>query len=76
MVEYPSIVPTPTITPNKPVPAPHHTHSRTHRMGEDTGYDSLPQGFGTHLPQGLGVPYLTAPWGQKMLFLVYQSYTG
>ena len=28
------------------------------------------------VPQGYGAPYLTAPWGQKILSTVYQSYVG
>ena len=38
----------------------------------------VPQGFGAQGfgPQGFGAPYLTAPWGQKILSTVYQSYVG
>jgi hypothetical protein len=49
-----------------------HAHSHTHN---DTHLPkvNVPQGIGA---LGFGAPYLTAPWGQRILSTVYQSYVG
>jgi hypothetical protein len=75
-------VPTPVPTRSSfPLPAPASVsvhgvtaHSHTHTLNDTR----LPE---VHVRQGIGAlgfgaPYLTAPWGQKILSTVYQSYVG
>lgn len=79
----PASVPFSTHSSSSPVPPAASTSVSVHGVTANTHTHTLnntrlpkvhvPQGIGA---LGFGAPYLTAPWGQKILSTVYQSYVG